>query len=219
MNQPTETRRTIVKELRSLMPHRALTLGESYMLAEKQANRALQLAGQPQPDVNLGWVLELPRVEVQLSPRFKMDGLSGFTTFSHGRYVVMVNRNDSHARRRFTLAHELKHLLDYTAAPVIHKGLGYGDPARAEQQIENICNHFAACLLMPRMWLKRAWFNGVQDVAALAGLFNVSEEAMNKRLTFLGFLDEPEPATTDLLPPRGVHAGGVSSSKTKGGKS
>lgn len=192
MNQPTETPRTIVRELRALVPHRPLTLGESYTLAEKQANRALQLAEQKQPDVNLGWVLELPRVEVQLSPRFKMDGLSGFTTFSHGRYVVMVNRNDSHARRRFTLAHELKHLLDYTAAPVIHKGLGHGDPARAEQQIEHICNHFAACLLMPRMWLKRAWFNGVQDVSALAGLFNVSEEAMTKRLSFLGFLDDPE---------------------------
>ena len=36
----------------------------------------------------------------------------------------------------------------------------------------------------------RAWANGVQDVTALAGLFNVSEEAMSKRLTFLGFLDD-----------------------------
>jgi Zn-dependent peptidase ImmA (M78 family) len=172
------------------VPHRALTLSESYILAEKQANRALQLVGQAQPDVNLGWILELPRVAVQLSPRFKMDGLSGFTTFSHGRYVVMVNKNDSHARRRFTLAHETKHLLDYTLAPVIHKGLGYGDPARQAAQIEQVCNHFAACLLMPRMWLKRAWFNGVQDVTALAGLSNVSEEAMSKRLAFLGFLDD-----------------------------
>lgn len=182
----------VVKELRALVPHRQLTLSESYTLAEKQANRALQLVGQAQPDVNLGWILELPRVEVRLSPRFKMDGLAGFTTFSHGRYVVMVNKNDSHARRRFTLAHELKHLLDYTSSPVIHKGLGYGDPARQAQQVEQICNHFAACLLMPRMWLKRAWFNGIQDIVALAGLFNVSEEAMSKRLAFLGFLEEPE---------------------------
>jgi len=184
------TKRQIVKELRALMPHRAMTLGESYTLAERQANLALQIAGQSQPDVNLGWILELPKVEVQLSPRFKMDGLSGFTTFSHGRYVVMVNKNDSHARRRFTLAHEFKHLLDYTAAPVIHRHLGRLDPARQAQQIENLCNHFAACLLMPRMWLKRAWAGGVQDVTALAGLFNVSEEAMERRLKFLGFIDD-----------------------------
>lgn len=72
--------RHIIKELRALMPHRALPLGESYLLAEKQANYALQLLGQKEPDVNLGWILELPKVEVQLGPRYKMDGLSGFTT-------------------------------------------------------------------------------------------------------------------------------------------
>lgn len=188
--------RHIIKELRALMPHRALPLGESYLLAEKQANYALQLLGQREPDVNLGWILELPKVEVQLGPRYKMDGLSGFTTFSRGRYVVMVNKNDSHSRRRFTLAHELKHLLDYTAAPVIHRDLGYGDPTRQAQQIESICNHFAACLLMPRTWIKHAWTNGIRDIAALAGLFNVSEEAMNKRLRFLGYIDDPRPLRT-----------------------
>lgn len=188
--QAKEVRPHIVKELRALVPHRKLTLGESYLLAEKQASLVLQLVSQTRPDVNLGWILELPRVDVHLAPRFKMDGLSGFTTFSHGRYVVMVNKNDSHARRRFTLAHEFKHLLDYTAAPVIHKSLGYGDAGKQTQQIENICNHFAACLLMPRTWIKRAWANGVQDVSALAGLFNVSEEAMERRLKFLGYVDD-----------------------------
>ena len=195
--QPNQSRAHIIKELRALMPSRPLSVGESYTLAEKQANYALQLTGQTQPDVNLGFIMELPRVELQLAPRFKMDGLSGFTTFSHGRYVVMVNKNDSHARRRFTLAHELKHLLDYTTAPVIHRSLGYGDQARQAQRIETICNHFAACLLMPRTWLKRAWASGVQNVSALAGLFNVSEEAMEKRLTFLGYIDnDPRPLRT-----------------------
>jgi Zn-dependent peptidase ImmA (M78 family) len=191
-NQAKEVRPHIVKDLRALVPHRQLTLSESYLLAEKQAAYALQLTGQREPDVNLGWVLELPRVEVHLAPRFKMDGLSGFTTFSHGRYVIMINKNDSHARRRFTLAHEAKHLLDYTAAPVIHTRLGYGDTNKQAQQIEHVCNHFAACLLMPRTWLKRAWANGVQDLPALAGLFNVSEEAMERRLKFLGYLEDDQ---------------------------
>jgi Zn-dependent peptidase ImmA (M78 family) len=134
---------------------------------------------------------------VQLSPRFKMDGFSGATTFTHGRYLIIVNKNDGHVRRRFTLAHEFKHLLDYTAAPVIHRALGHGDTERQGQQIEAICNHFAASLLMPRNWVKRAWGNGIQDVNALAGLFNVSDEAMDKRLRFLGFIDDdPRPVKT-----------------------
>jgi len=194
IKQTDKARRQILRELRTLVPHRALSIGESHVLAEKQANYALQLTGQNGPDVNLGWILELPRVEVQLAPRFKMDGLCGFTTFSRGRYVIMVNKNESHTERRFTLAHEAKHLLDYTAAPVIHRTLGYGDVNRQTQQVEDICEHFAACLLMPRTWLKRAWASGVQDVPALAGLFNVSEEAMEKRLRFLGYIDDdPRP--------------------------
>jgi Zn-dependent peptidase ImmA (M78 family) len=189
-----EVKTNIIRELRALMPHRPLTYSESYLLAEKQANRALQLLGQTEPDVNLGWILDLPRVVVELAPRYKMDGIAGFTTFSRGKYFVMVNKNDAHPRRRFTLAHEFKHLLDYTAAPVIHKGLGYGDPQRQEQQIELICHYFAACLLMPRNWIKRVWGNGLQDVNTLAALFNVSADAMEKRLKFLGYIeDDPKP--------------------------
>lgn len=196
MNDLTITTKLhIVKELRALIPDRPLTLGESYTLAEKQANYALQLTNQTVPGVALDWIFELPKVEVHVVPRFKMDGFSGLTTFSRGRYVVMVNKNESHAHRRFTLAHELKHVLDYTAAPVIHRALGHGDTDRQGHQIENICNAFAACLLVPRSWLKRAWASGIQDVSALAGLFNVSEEAMAKRFRFLGFIDDdPRPA-------------------------
>jgi Zn-dependent peptidase ImmA (M78 family) len=78
----------------------------------------------------------------------------------------------------------------------MYKQLGYGDEARQDQQIERICDHFAASLLMPRMWVKRAYGNRIQDIVALAGLFNVSEEAMHIRLKFLGIIDdEPERVT------------------------
>jgi hypothetical protein len=189
MNSNKNTKGNIVQLLRALVPTRPLTLSESYTLAEQQASRALALLDIKQPPVDLGWIVDLPRVDVQLSPRYQMDGFSGATTFANGRYLVIINKNDGHARRRFTLAHEFKHLLDYTAAPVIHRALGYGDQERQRQQVEAICNHFAASLLMPRTWVKQAWANGIQDVAALAGLFNVSDEAMAKRLRFLGFID------------------------------
>ena len=201
MNQPS--RNTTIKQLRAVVPTRPLTLSESYILAERQATRALTLLGITRPHVGLGWLLGLPKVEVQLAPRFKMDGLSGLTTFTHGRYLILVNKNDSHARRRFTLAHEAKHLLDYTSAPVIHRNLGYGDRTKQAHQVEAICNYFAACLLMPRTWIKREWAAGVQDVTALAGCFTVSEEAMDKRLRFLGYLDDAPRALHTYFRPAG----------------
>lgn len=47
---------------------------------------------------------------------------------------------------------------------------------------------------MPRNWIKRVWGNGLQDVSTLAALFNVSGDAMERRLKFLGYIeDDPKP--------------------------
>jgi Zn-dependent peptidase ImmA (M78 family) len=197
VKQRTVEPEEIIQELRSLVPLRPLNIGECYILAEKQATYALELVGQTQPEVSLRWVTELPKVAVKLQPGYKMTPVAGAMTFSKGRYVIVINKNDCHARRRFTLAHEFKHTLDYSMTTIIHQKLGYGDSGRQEEQIEQICNHFAACLLMPRIWIKRVWRHGIQDVSTLALLFNVSEDAMSNRLHFLGFIDDnPQPVHT-----------------------
>jgi predicted transcriptional regulator len=185
----------IVAQLRAIAPLRPLTQGDAYTIAERQATKALQLAGVMTPHVSLAWILDQPRTEVQLEPRYKMGRLSGSTTFSKGRYLILVNKNDAHARRRFTLAHEWKHLLDHTASDVLYRQFGHGDPQQRERKIELVADHFAACLLMPRTWVKNAWTSGIQDIPALAGLFMVSEEAIRIRLTYLGLLDEEERPT------------------------
>lgn len=91
---------------------------------------------------------------------------------------------------------EFKHLLDYTAASVIHANLGQGDRDRQRRQIEQIADHFASNLLMPKLWVRRAWTSGIQNPDALAGLFNASTEAINVRLHF-GYLgDSSRPLKT-----------------------
>ncbi|MCA1676093.1 MAG: ImmA/IrrE family metallo-endopeptidase, partial [Actinobacteria bacterium] len=129
---------------------------------------------------------------VHVEPRHAMHGVSGSTTFSKGRYLIVVNKNDAHTRRRFSLAHEWKHLLDYTASDMLYQQFGHGNTHQRERMIERIADHFAACLLMPRTWVKNAWTSGLQDIPALAGLFMVSEEAMRIRLIYLGLLDTHE---------------------------
>ncbi len=194
MSQPTTTKppRDIVTQLRALAPLRPLTMGDAYTVAERQAITALRLAGIHSPHVSLEWILALPRTEVHVEPRHAMHGLSGSTTFSKGRYVIVVNKNDAHTRRRFSLAHEWKHVLDYTANDVLYRQFGHGNAGQRERGLERIADHFAACLLMPRTWVKNAWANGIQDIPALAGLFMVSEDAMWVRLTYLGLLDTDE---------------------------
>jgi Zn-dependent peptidase ImmA (M78 family) len=56
-----------------------------------------------------------------LQPRWKMDGLSGMSSFDDGHWVIGVNKGNPHARRRFTLCHELKHVLDADRDKITYK--------------------------------------------------------------------------------------------------
>jgi hypothetical protein len=189
----------LLRQLRKVMPKRALTFGESINVARVQAARLRQALGVDGTAMPLGWVEKLPNLRLELAPAHQLgEGTSGLTTRAKdGDYVIAVNKNNSHSHRRFTLAHEIKHLLDYPYAETLHERLGQGNEQLQERAVERICDHFAAYLLMPSMLVKRAWTTGFQELSVLAGLFRVSEEAMHIRLRTLGFIeDEPRPTAT-----------------------
>ena len=129
-------------------------------------------------------IAELPRIEVRVEPRLPV---SGFSQWSRGRWLIGINQDDAPVRRRFTLAHEFKHVLDHVFIDGAYLD-AKGRPSDAKA--EAICDYFAACLLMPRPWVKQAWVGGVQDQRALAQLFGVSEAAMALRLRQLGITTE-----------------------------
>jgi predicted transcriptional regulator len=180
INSPTG----LLGSLRALMPQRALEPHEAAGIAERQALKLLGLLDQHDPAVNVAAIAELPRIEVRVEPNLPV---SGFSQWSRGRWLIGINQDDAPVRRRFTLAHEFKHVLDH---PFIDGA--YVDRKRrpSEARAEAICDYFAACLLMPRPWVKQAWVGGVQDQRALAQLFGVSEAAMALRLRQLGLQDE-----------------------------
>src|SRR5829696_1868182 len=182
VNTPTAPD-NVLTLLRRLLPTRKLRLFEHQVIAEQQAIKLHELLGQTGPPADLGWLTKLKKITVVLQPRWKMDGLSGISSWDDGHWVIGVNKGNPHARRRFTLCHELKHVLDADRDKITYKGL------TAEQR-EAVADYFAACYLMPKLWLRRAWTRGIQDPDALAGLFNVSQPAMEKRLRYLGFIDD-----------------------------
>ena len=191
MNNSKDTRSryttpNVVASLRRLVPQRPLSFTDSLRLAELQANRLLEAArctGGPVPE---SVITDLPRLDVRRST--KLIG-SGVTAWSGGKWRMLINGTEPITRQRFTMAHELKHVLDSSHEDVTYKHLPDG-PAR-ERHIEAVCDHFAASLLMPRMWVKRLWFQGVQDLGSLAWHFGVSQQAMLIRLQALGLIDVP----------------------------
>jgi Zn-dependent peptidase ImmA (M78 family) len=179
----------IIKQLRSLMPVRPLEEHEARSVAERQATKLLALLDQHEPAVDVGLISELPKVEVKVDSALSGTGILGFSNWSRGRWLIVVNRYDSATRRRFTLGHEFKHVLDHPYIKVIYSKLGSNDKER-DEATERICDYFAACLLMPRNWLKRTWASGTQDQAMLAAKFYVSEAAMGIRLQQIGLVEQ-----------------------------
>jgi Zn-dependent peptidase ImmA (M78 family) len=176
----------LIDELRAMMPTRTLRTWEHLATAEHQAGRLHDKLKQTGPAADLGWVTQLETIKIVLVPRWKMEGLSGMTTWQDDHWLIGINRGNPHARRRFTLCHEFKHALDANRDRLTYKGI-------TTAQREYIADYFAACYLMPKLWVRRAWTSDIQDPEALAGLFGVSRQAMDKRLKYFGFVDdEPE---------------------------
>lgn len=174
---------SVVADLRAVCPHRPLTFSEGLRVAELQANRLLEATEIREPAVPESIIAQLPRVTVE---RVAGMPVSGSVRWSKGTWVIALNSFEPLVRRRFSLAHEFCHVLQAPFGDVLYpawRGLSGDD--RAEQ----VANHFAACLLMPKAWVRREYFTrGVMSVPKLAARFEVSQTAMRIRLESLGLV-------------------------------
>ena len=103
--------------------------------------------------------------------------------------VIILNRNDSNVRKRFTCAHELGHYVKRTenGQPLEYEFVDYrGKLASQGVDSEEIfANNFAACLLMPEKEVRRLNNAGYAPVM-MASYFGVSDDAIRYRLKKLG---------------------------------
>jgi Zn-dependent peptidase ImmA (M78 family) len=168
--------RSALAELRSLCPPRALPAWDARGVAERQAARLLQHWGLTEPPVPEEVIGELPYVRVRY---VRARNFAAAARWNGGRWTILVNRDSTVGRQRFSLAHEFKHVLDHPVARLV-----YRDRAgrSAHLQAERGADCFAAALLMPRAWVKRAFYDeGIRDERMLAQRFGVSVAAMRVR--------------------------------------
>lgn len=178
---------SVLKSLRSLMPHRVLSYNEALQRAELQANRLLSLHQVARGPVPIEIITELPRLRVEES--YDLPA-SGSAHWDGGSWVLTVNAGEYNLRQRFSLMHEFKHVLDHTVRHLIQGDRRAG--LTSERMSEKVADYFAACVLMPKAWIKTAFYNDrVQSIEDLAELFQVSPMAMSFRLNQLGLTARP----------------------------
>lgn len=185
-NSHTKPGASVLASLRALVPLRQVTFTEARRIAEIQAARLLSLLEVTEYPVLNEVISELPRILIEHVPDLPAFGLS----FWNGQnWIIQLSTDQPAARRRFTLFHEYKHIIDHHSAHLLYTG---DRRYSAAQQAELAADYFAGCALIPRRALKSAWGNGIQHPAALAEYFATSVQAIGVRLDQTG-LREPSP--------------------------
>jgi Zn-dependent peptidase ImmA (M78 family) len=173
----------LLDQLRAVAPNRRLSLTEAYILAERQATKFLRLTDVTAAPIPTPVIAGLPFMQVAV--RLSL-GSSGATQWIKPRWVVLLNAAEPKVRQRFSLAHEFKHIIDHPHMTTMY---GSAMDTTSRRRLERLCDYFAACLLMPRPWVKAAFTSGIQDITDLAEVFSVSSQAMQVRLQQLGLVE------------------------------
>jgi predicted transcriptional regulator len=172
----------VIRSLRSLVPRRALSPVEAVAFVELQAAKLLKAADITAPPVPIE-AIATELLGIGVVCRERVPGAAIALSAGNG-WLVALRAADPPTRRRFSCAHEIRHILDDEHIEWLYPSLpGWSSEARAE----HICDLFAASVLMPRPWVKADWASrGMQDVSRLARRYEVSWSAMNYRLDQLG---------------------------------
>ena len=168
--------KTTLAGLRRLLPRRAISYPEALSVAEIQANRLA--ASHRDSSVQEADLLLLTAISVESDAPTMDSEHSGSSRYDRGRWVIRLDPTEPRTRQRFTFAHEIKHILDATNAEAYAR--------LTDRQIERICDHFAACLLMSKPAVYRLWGRGIRTPEALAAGLRVSLAAITIRLNTMG---------------------------------
>jgi hypothetical protein len=86
-------------------------------------------------------------------------------------WVIHLNSNDSTARQRYTLYHEIFHILAHSKATPVFKKAGCHLEGTFN---EMLADHFSGACLMPEKLVRKIWPE-IKDVKIMARIFDVPE--------------------------------------------
>lgn len=166
-----------------------------YTLARKKAAELINSLGITKPPVPVEALAEKIGAVLRYEPF--AGQVSGLIHRTDKEVVIGVNSLHAKTRRRFTIAHELGHLVLHKAETLHvdeHFPIAFRNEtsSRASSPTEIEANQFAAELLMPSELLLRDVRNLPPEtepdhaVSELARRYQVSEQAMAIRLSALG---------------------------------
>lgn len=154
------------------------------------------------PPINVKKIAQMLKAEIHEERFEEDDAISGVLIQDKNKVIIGINSGHSKTRQRFTIAHEIGHLLLHShSGPHVDKILpslvrlrdDISSLAIDEDEIES--NTFAAELLMPDFMLRKDFRELTSeemfdeaDIDKLAEQYKVSIQAMTYRLINLGLI-------------------------------
>lgn len=156
--------------------------------AKTEAERLLKLYGGGRFPVPVVEIAKQLGIQVFADDSYRTDG-SGHIQVSGERVDIIVNNKQPPERKRFTIAHEIAHMVFDKAYLEEHKILdrdGHA-PDTSYRNREIKANDFAANLLMPESNFLEQWL-ALEELEKIADYFSVSKEAAKFRAINLGLI-------------------------------
>lgn len=158
-------------------------LGKPFRLVEMLAQKYLKKGKDHGPPVpaELVQLFDTERaVEVHSIP---LKTYHGAIWRLEDRWIIQLKGGDTPLMRRFILFHETFHVLAHGQCIPVFKKRGV-EQGRFN---EVLADYFAACILMPREWVREKWLE-VKDTDRIAEIFDVPKPVMVIRLRQLGLV-------------------------------
>lgn len=155
------------------------------------ANTVLNLFGIDSPPIDVESIIH--RLGISLMNLPKEVTSVGLACIEGDHASVYVRTGENKSRRRFTLAHELGHIMLHGSGTHARDDMRFVDAnfsPRSQPEVE--ANAFAADLLMPPVMVTRVWLASGRNLAETAWAFQVSDLAMGYRLSDLRLASKAE---------------------------
>lgn len=170
--------------------------------SEKKARSVLEKFNISEPPVPVELIAKKMGVKLTFEPFEGKDDISGMLFRDGDISIIGINSTHPNTRQRFSIAHEIGHLVLHKKKLFIDKvvRIDFRDitSGMAVDNHEIAANAFAAELLMPRDFVLRelrreiSKQNNITEketlIQKLSSTFDVSTQAMEYRLINLGFL-------------------------------
>jgi hypothetical protein len=143
--------------------------GRVFQLVRRLANKYQEEAGITRPPIPTDLIThDYDNIPIEVR-KVSLKAYHGAIWRLSDCWMVHLSSNDTSARQRFTLYHEIFHILaHHEGTPVFKKTASSRDGSFNEF----LADHFAGVILLPGNWVKKMWTE-VKDLSQMAAIFNV----------------------------------------------